>query len=83
MHSQHCLLRQLYFLLQTLLDKRDTLSFTIRDGDHEYYGDTWEFFDHEPTEQEQIEFVIRQYSGGDTDAETEEIVRDAIEVPKT
>jgi hypothetical protein len=59
-------------------EQRYTLSFNIRDGDNQYYGDTWADFDQEPTEHEQVEFVIRQYCGGDSDAETEEIVQAAI-----
>jgi hypothetical protein len=57
--------------------KRYFISFTVRDGDNKYGDDTILDCDHELTDEECVEHVIRTYCWGDTDKETEELVREA------
>jgi hypothetical protein len=69
-----------YFLLQTRMgkEKRYHLAFTIQDGEHQYYGDTWAHFDHEPTEREQIEAVAYEQMSWHSDKEMKELIATAI-----
>jgi hypothetical protein len=59
-------------------EKRYHLAFTIQDGEHQYYGDTWAHFDHEPTEREQIEAVAYEQMSWHSDKEMNELIASAI-----
>jgi hypothetical protein len=77
---QHCLSQAHYFLHQTLMGKakRYIVAFTIQDGEHQYYGDTWAHFDHEPTEREQIEAVAYEQMSWRSEKEMKEVIASAI-----